>query len=117
MPIVGARRGGDTASVIKLVKTTLDAVRNGQAPETQAALDAAGSYIEDYQKPKGPLKLTLNPSSKISMAAISNAKSPDDVVKALGLVGSYAGTTPAGSSAPSPPSPSPAGPPPSPNTP
>src|SRR5882672_10206120 len=113
MPIIAAMQGGDPASMIKLVKTTLDAVRNGQAPETQAALDAAGSYIEDYQKPKGPLKLTLNPSSKISMAAISNAKSPDDVVKALGLVVSYAGTRPGGSSGASAASASPGGSPPS----
>jgi hypothetical protein len=84
--------------MITLAKTTLDSVRNGQAPQTQAAIDAVGSYIEDYQKPKGPLKLTLNPSSKVSMTEISKAKSPDEIVKALGLVVSYAGTRPGGSS-------------------
>jgi hypothetical protein len=99
MPIVAGMQGTDPASMIKLATTTLDAVRTGQAPGTQAAIDAMGSYLEDYQKPKGPLKVTLNPPNKVSATAISNAKSPDEVVKALGLVVSYAGTRAGGSGA------------------
>jgi hypothetical protein len=98
LPILAGIQGTDPAAMITLAKATLGAARSGQGPEAQAALDAVGSYIEDYQKPKGPLKLTMNPADKLSAAALSNAKSPDEVVKALGLVVSYAGMRPGAAS-------------------
>jgi hypothetical protein len=53
--------------------------------------DALGSYLDDYKRPKGPLKITVNPPNKASAAALSDIKSPDDAVKALGLVVTYGG--------------------------
>jgi hypothetical protein len=87
-------QGTDADSLVKLGHAMLDGMRAGQGPETLAVMDAIGSYMDDYKQPKGPLKITLNPSSKTTAASLENIKSPDEAIKVLGLVVSYAGTRP-----------------------
>ena len=70
----------------------LDAARMGQGEDTQKVIDSLVAFVEDYQKPKGPLKIALNPPDKVSNADLSNAKSADEMVKLLGIEVSYAGT-------------------------
>jgi hypothetical protein len=72
----------------------LDGLRTGQGAATLAVLDALGSYLDDYKQPKGPLRVTLNPPGKTSAATLSGMTNPDEAIKALGLVVSYAGTRP-----------------------
>ena len=87
-------------ALILISKAALAGLRAGQGKATLAALDALGSYLDDYQQPKGPLRVTLNPPEKISAAAISGMATPDEAIKALGLVVSYAGTRPQAPAAP-----------------
>jgi len=101
VPAIAQMQGGDAAATIALAKTMLAPVRAGQGQATQSAFDALESFLDDYKQPKGPLRLTFNPPSKTSAAALSSAASADDVVKALGLVVSYAGTVPQKAPAPS----------------
>jgi hypothetical protein len=101
VPAIAQMQGGDPAVTIATAKAMIAPVRAGQGAATQAAFDALESFLDDYKQPKGPLRLTLNPPSKISAAALSGAASADDVVKALGLVVSYAGTVPQKAPAPS----------------
>jgi hypothetical protein len=79
VPAIAQMQGGDPAVTIATAKAMIAPVRAGQ----------------------GALRLTLNPPSKISAAALSGAASADDVIKALGLVVSYAGTVPQKAPAPS----------------
>jgi hypothetical protein len=67
-------------------------LRAGQGPKAQAAFDAVESFGDDYKKPKGPLKVTLNPPGKVSATALNSAAGADDVIKALGMDVSYSGT-------------------------
>jgi len=92
VPIAAAMQGTDPAAMIGMARTVLDTARAGQGPAATAAIDSLVAYLDDYQKPKGPLRLTFNPTSKASAADLSNAKTADDMVKALGLEVSYAGT-------------------------
>ena len=101
VPAIAQMQGGDAAATIALAKTMLAPVRAGQGAATQAAFDALESFLDDYKQPKGPLRLTFNPPSKISAATLSGASSADDVIKAVGLVVSYAGTVPQKAPAPS----------------
>lgn len=78
--------------MIGLAKSFLDAMRAGQGDATQNAFDALESYMEDYKAPKGPLRVTLSPPGKVTAAVVTNAKGPDDVIKALGIKVDYAGT-------------------------
>ena len=76
---------------MKQATTILDGMRAGQSEATLAVFDALGSFLVDYKHPKGPLKITVNPPNKASAAALSDIKSPDDAVRALGLVVTYGG--------------------------
>ena len=78
-------------AIMKQATTILDGMRAGQSEATLAVFDALGSFLVDYKHPKGPLKITVNPPNKASAAALSDIKSPNDAVKALGLVVTYGG--------------------------
>jgi hypothetical protein len=102
VPAAATLQGADPAALVTTATTTLGAMRIASGPETQAVIDAMSSYVVDYKQPKGPLRVTLNPPGKVSAAALSAASNPEDVIKALGIAVSYAGTVakPASASAP-----------------
>jgi hypothetical protein len=91
VPIAAVLQGGDAKAWVEMAKTTLDGMKEGQGEDAKKAIDTLVAYIQDYEKPKGPLRITVNPPDKASAASIQNAKSADEVVKALGLTVSYAG--------------------------
>jgi hypothetical protein len=91
VPAAAKLQGTNVDAIMKEAKTVLGGMRAGQSAVTLAAFDTLGSYLDDYKHPKGPLKITVNPPNKASAAALSDIKSPDDAVKALGLVVTYGG--------------------------
>jgi len=92
IPIAAAMQGSDPKALTAMAIAVLDAARAGQGDAAQKAIDSLVAYIEDYQKPKGPLHIALNPPDKVSSAQLSDAKSADDMVKLLGIQVTYAGT-------------------------
>ncbi len=92
MPVAAVMQGSDPKALTEMAIAFLDSVREGQGAAAQKAIDSLVAYVEDYAKPKGPLKITLNPPDKVSSAQLSAAKSADDMVKLLGIQVSYAGT-------------------------
>jgi hypothetical protein len=91
VPAAAKLQGTDVETIMKQAKTGLGSMRAGQSAATLAVFDALGSYLDDYKHPKGPLKITVHPPNKASAAALGDIKSPDDAVKALGLVVTYGG--------------------------
>ncbi len=94
LPAAAKMQGIEPVALVVMSKALLAGLRAGQGNATLAALDALGSYLDDYQQPKGPLRVTLNPPEKTSAAALSAMTTPDEAITALGLVVSYAGTKP-----------------------
>lgn len=92
VPIAAAMQGMDPKAMTAFAIAFLDGARADQGAAAQKAIDSLVAYVEDYQKPKGPLKITLNPPGAVSNADFSNAKTADDMVKLLGIQVSYAGT-------------------------
>jgi hypothetical protein len=92
LPIIAAMQKSDPKALIAMATLMLDSARTGQGPAAQKAIDSLVAYLEDYQKPKGPLTIALNPPDKVSSAQLSDAKTADDIVKLLGVEVSYAGT-------------------------
>ena len=88
----GCRQGSDPKALVALAIAALDAARVGQGEAAQKAIDSVVAFVEDYQKPKGPLTIALNPLDKVSSAQLSDAKSADEMVKLLGIQVTYAGT-------------------------
>jgi hypothetical protein len=94
LPAAAKMQGADADGLVKMAKAMLGEMRAGQGTATLAVLDALASYVEDYKKPKGALRVTLNPTGKTPLTALGDLKSPDDAVKELGVVVSYPGTRP-----------------------
>jgi len=92
LPIAAAMQGSDPKALITMAITVLDGARANQGEAAQKAIDSLVAFVEDYQKPKGPLKVTLTPPGDVSNADLTNAKTADDIVKLLGIQVSYAGT-------------------------
>ena len=92
IPIAAAMQGMDPKAMIAFAIAFLDGARADQGEAAQKAIDTLVAFVEDYQKPKGPLNITLNPPGDVSNADLGNAKTADDVIKLLGVQVSYAGT-------------------------
>jgi hypothetical protein len=91
VPAAAKLQGSNVDAIVKQAKAMLDGMRASQSEATLAVFDALRSYLDDYKHPKGLLKITVNPPNKPSAATLSDIKSPDDAVKALGLVVTYGG--------------------------
>ncbi|HXP05548.1 MAG TPA: hypothetical protein VN808_15625 [Stellaceae bacterium] len=92
IPIVAAMQGSDPKALIAMATLMLDTARAGQSAASQKAIDTLVAFCEDYQKPKGPLKIALNPPDKVTNAQLGDAKTADEYIKLLGIEVSYAGT-------------------------
>jgi hypothetical protein len=92
IPIVATMQGSDPKALIAMVTLVLDGARAGQSPASQKAIDTLVAFVEDYQKPKGPLKIALSPPDKVTNAQLGDAKTADEYIKLLGIQVSYAGT-------------------------
>jgi hypothetical protein len=92
IPIAAAMQSSDPKALVAMAITVLDGARSGQSKAAQKAIDSLVAFVEDYQKPKGPLTIALNPPEKVSNAELTDAKSADDYMKLLGIQVSYAGT-------------------------
>ena len=92
LPILAAMQGSDPKALIAMATLMLDGARADQSAATQKDIDTLVAFVEDYQKPKGPLKIALNPPDKVTNAQLTDAKTADDYVKLLGIEVSYAGT-------------------------
>ncbi|HEV2187010.1 MAG TPA: hypothetical protein VGR70_07365 [Stellaceae bacterium] len=92
IPVVATMQGSDPKALVAMAILMLDGARAGQSPATQKAIDTLVAYVEDYAKPKGPLKIALNPPDKVTNAQLADAKTADEYIKLLGIEVSYAGT-------------------------
>jgi hypothetical protein len=92
LPIAAAMQGIDPKAAVAMAIALLDNARAGQGEAAQKAIDSLVAFVEDYQKPKGPLKIALNPPDKVTDAAFNDAKDADAMVKLLGIEVTYAGT-------------------------
>jgi hypothetical protein len=91
VPIAAALSGGDPKAYIETAKTTLDGMKARQSDDSKKVIDSLVAYMQDHANPKGPLRIGVNPPDKLSAASLQDAKSADQIVKALGLTVSYAG--------------------------
>jgi hypothetical protein len=94
LPAAAKMQSVEPGALVKIGKVMLDGLRVGQGAATLAVLDALGSYLDDYKQPKGPLRVTLNPPAKTTAATLAGMADPSEIIGALGLVVSYAGTKP-----------------------
>lgn len=100
VPAAARANGVDPEKIAKIAEEILDSLRPGQGAATIAVLDALAGYVDDYRQPKGPLRITLNPPDKIPLTTLGDIQDPEEALKRLGLVVSYAGARPPSGTAP-----------------
>jgi hypothetical protein len=81
VPVAAAMQGSDPKALVAMAVAMLDGMRENQGEAAQKAIDTLVAYVEDYAKPKGPLKITLNPPDRVSSAQLSDAKSADTTTR------------------------------------
>jgi hypothetical protein len=92
MRAAAAQSGKSQDSVQHEWLTSLAVIGKGKGPQTSAALDGLASFVQDHRKPKGPLRLTLQPPKPMPIPLIAAMLFVTDFAKTVGLAVSYPGT-------------------------
>jgi hypothetical protein len=85
-------QGSTPEALIAMATVPVAAFTAGQGPATLKALDSVVSFILDWKKPNGPIKITINPAKTASVADLDKIMQPNALVDIFGLAVSYAGT-------------------------
>ncbi len=65
-----------------------------QSPKAVEVFDVIASFIGDWGKPKGPLRLTVSPPKNLSTADMDKFEIANAIIDIFGLSAAYAGTRP-----------------------
>lgn len=90
-PMIAAETGLSVPAMIEVAIVGLDAFAPSPTPETKSVIDALAGFLTDYAKPKGPLRIAVNPPSTTTSAQIEKLADANAMVAAAGLTVSYAG--------------------------
>lgn len=91
IPAIAKMQGSKTEEFVETGTKMLEEMEKGVGKAAKKVLETLSAYLGDYEQPKGALRITVNPPDKASLAMVSSAKSPDEVIKALGLEVTYSG--------------------------
>lgn len=99
VPAVAREQGASPAALVAETLLPLAAFTAGQGPATLKALDAVASFVADWQKPKGPLRITVAPTRTASLADLDKILQPNALTEIFGLSVEYGGTRPGAATA------------------
>lgn len=91
IPAIAKMQGSEPDKFVETGTKTLEEMAKGVGATTKKVIETLSSYLEDYEQPKGALRITINPPDKASLAKVSAAQSPDEMIKELGLEVTYGG--------------------------
>lgn len=91
MPLIAAETGLTVPAMIEVAIVGMDALAPTPDAATKSVIDALAGFLTDYAKPKGPLKIAVNPPSAATSSQIEKMDDLNAMVKAAGLTVSYAG--------------------------
>ncbi len=92
LPAVAKQQGSAPEALIAMAVAPVGAFAASQGPDTTKALDAIVSFVGDWKKPQGPLKLSITPATSASLADLDKISQPNALSDIFGLKAEYAGT-------------------------
>lgn len=98
LPAIAQQQGTAPDALVAMALVPLSGFAAGQGPATQKVLDAVVSFIGDWKKPKGPIKLAIAPAKGASFNDLDKAAQPNALVEIFGLSADYSGTRPGAAS-------------------
>ena len=97
--------GGKPEALVGQAVGALGGLGAGQPAEALAVLDALVSYVQDWQKPAGPIRVSVNPPGKLGTADLQKIGLANAIKDVFGLSVNYAGTRPGATAKAAPPPP------------
>lgn len=92
LPAVAKQQGLPVDAMIAMATAPIGAFAAGKSAETVKALDALASFVADWKKPQGPLRISVKPSKSASFADFDKLEEPNALSDIFGLRIEYAGT-------------------------
>jgi hypothetical protein len=84
--------GAQPEALVGQAVGTLGGLSAGQPAEAQAVFDSLVSFVQDWRKPVGPIRVSVNPPGKIGMADAQKMMAANAIKDVFGLSVNYAGT-------------------------
>ncbi|MCA0304838.1 MAG: hypothetical protein LCH95_20725, partial [Proteobacteria bacterium] len=92
LPAVAKQQGLPVDAMVAMATAPIGAFAAGKSAETVKALDALASFVADWKKPQGPLRISVKPSKSASFADFDKIEEPNALSDIFGLRIEYAGT-------------------------
>ena len=92
LPAVAKAQGTTPEAMVAMATVPVAAFTSGQGPATLKALDSIVSFVLDWKKPNGPIKIAIKPTKTASMADLDKVMQPNALTEIFGLSVEYAGT-------------------------
>jgi hypothetical protein len=92
LPAFAQQQGSAPDALIATVVAPIGTFAGSQGPDTVKALDALVSFIGDWRKPQGPLRISVTPVKSASFADLDKVSQPNALSDIFGLKVEYAGT-------------------------
>jgi hypothetical protein len=92
LPAVARQQGLPVDAMMAMATAPIGAFAAGKSAATVRALDALASFIADWKKPQGPLRISIKPSKSASFADFDKIEEPNALSDIFGLRIEYAGT-------------------------
>ena len=92
LPAIAKQQGLPVDAMIAMATAPIGAFAAGKSADTVKALDALASFVADWKKPQGPLRVSVKPSKSASFADFDKIEEPNALSDIFGLRIEYAGT-------------------------
>lgn len=92
LPAVAAAQGSTPEVMVAMATVPVASFAPGQDAATQKALDSIVSFVLDWRKPNGPIKIAIKPAKTASIADLDKIMLPNALTATFGLSVEYAGT-------------------------
>lgn len=92
LPAAAQMQGSTPEALIAMATVPLASFTANQGPPTLKALDAVVSFMQDWKKPNGPIKVSIKPAKSASLNDLDKVMQPNALVDIFGLSVDYAGT-------------------------
>ncbi len=92
LPAVAKAQGTTPEAMVAMTTVPVAAFTAGQGPATLKALDSVVSFLLDWKKPNGPIRITVRPAKTAGFDDLDKVMEPNALTEIFGLSVEYAGT-------------------------
>jgi hypothetical protein len=92
LPVIAKEQKTTADAMVAMAAVPVGAFAQSQGPEAKKALDAIVSFMSDWKKPDGPIKISIKPAKSAKFDDLEKVAEPNALTDIFGLTVAYAGT-------------------------